>query len=142
MNKNLKIEILKLLGEKSNVIFQKNLKNISDFLEQKYDYCYENYDYRIKTEDILFDGNVNEFAIVDPEQLDKYYLNDLINYNIPLSDTTRCQNCKDYEVNIKCEDNNYYFSICKHCGTETPCIILNFKNDLLNVFNPKHIKLS
>lgn len=142
MNKNLKIEILKLLGEKSNVIFEQNSESISDYLDEEYNHYYESYDYMIKVNNSFFDGNINEPAVIDLEKyLNKSYINDIRNEEIPLCDINRCRCCHDNKIDIKCENNDYYFSICKDCGSNTPCVILNFKNDLLSVFNPKHIYL-
>lgn len=142
MSRNLKIEILKLLSEKSNMIFEQNSESISDYLDEEYNHCYEYYDYMIKTEDILFDGNINKPVVIDLENhLNKDFLNDIRNEAIPLCDINRCRYCHDNKIDIKCENNDYYFSICKDCGSNTPCVILNFKNDLLSVFNPKHIYL-
>lgn len=141
MNKNLKIEILKLLGEKSNMIFEQNSESISDYLDEEYNHYYESYDYMIKVNNSFFDGNINEPAVIDLEKyLNKSYINDIRNEEIPLCDINRCRCCHDNEIDIKCENNDYYFSICKDCGLNTPCVILNFKDDLLSVFNPKHIK--
>lgn len=142
MNKNLKIEILKLLGEKSNVIFEQNSENIFDYLDEEYNHYYEGCDYMVKVDNSFFDGNINEPAVIDLENyLNKSYLNNIRNEEIPLCDINRCRDCHDNKINIKCENDDYYFSICKDCGSNTPCVILNFKNDLLSVFNPKHIYL-
>lgn len=142
MNENLKIEILKLLGEKSNVIFEQNSENIFDYLDEEYNHYYEGYDYMVKVDNSFFDGNINEPAVIDLENyLNKDYINNIRNEAIPLCDINRCRDCHDNKINIKCENDDYYFSICKDCGLSTPCVILNFKNDLLSVFNPKHIYL-
>lgn len=57
MNENLKIEILKLLGEKSNMIFEQNSESISDYLDEEYNHCcdymcelIESYDYMVKVD--------------------------------------------------------------------------------------------
>lgn len=142
MNENLKIEILKLLGEKSNMIFEQNSESISDYLDEEYNHCCESYDYMIKVNNSFFDGNINKPAVIDLENyLNKDYINNIRNEAIPLCDINRCRDCHDNKINIKCENDDYYFSICKDCGLSTPCVILNFKNDLLSVFNPKHIYL-
>lgn len=142
MNENLKIEILKLLGEKSNMIFEQNSESISDYLDEEYNYYCESYDYMIKVNNSFFDGNINKPAVIDLKNyLNKDYINNIRNEAIPLCDINRCRDCHDNKINIKCENDDYYFSICKDCGLSTPCVILNFKNDLLSVFNPKHIYL-
>lgn len=149
MSRNLKIEILKLLSEKSNMIFEQNSESIFDYLDEEYNHrcdymceLIESYDYMVKVDNSFFDGNINKPAVIDLENyLNKSYLNNIRNEEIPLCDINRCRDCHDNKINIKCENDDYYFSICKDCGSNIPCIILNFKNDLLSVFNPKHIYL-